>query len=230
MGKDNQPKHRQKARDLHRRSAVRHVYERVLIVCEGEKTEPQYLGEICRELRLSTTHVHVQQGKFGTEPLQVTNYAEHLFRKGDRTKGIEAKSFDRIFVVFDRDQHHTYHAALSRVAELDGQLINDEKKKVNVQAIASVPCFEIWLLLHFEEVHAPLHRADVYDRLMVHMPSYDKGQAGNWDSTKSMLDGALQRALARSELTDAHDGVEPYTDIGRLVQHLLDLKRGGLAS
>lgn len=46
MGKDNQPKHRQAARDLKRRAAVRQPYERLLIVCEGEKTEPQYLREI----------------------------------------------------------------------------------------------------------------------------------------------------------------------------------------
>lgn len=48
MGKDNQAKHRQAARDLKRRAAVRQTYERLLIVCEGEKTEPQYLCEIQR--------------------------------------------------------------------------------------------------------------------------------------------------------------------------------------
>lgn len=46
MGKDGQPKHRQAARELLRRKAQRQPAERLLIVCEGAKTEPLYLGEI----------------------------------------------------------------------------------------------------------------------------------------------------------------------------------------
>ena len=92
MGKDNQPKHRQKERDLRRRAAIRQPYQRLLIVCEGEKTEPQYLDEIRQELRLATAHVQVRPSGFGTEPLQVVEYAEHLFRHGDRAGGIEANS------------------------------------------------------------------------------------------------------------------------------------------
>jgi hypothetical protein len=84
MGKDDQPKHRQKERDLRRRAAIRQPYERLLIVCEGEKTEPQYLDEIRQERRLATAHVQVRPSAFGTEPLQVVEYAEHLFRHGDR--------------------------------------------------------------------------------------------------------------------------------------------------
>jgi hypothetical protein len=59
MGKDNQPKHRQQARDLKRRIAKRAPFERMLIVCEGEKTEPNYIGEIRSELRLSTANVQI---------------------------------------------------------------------------------------------------------------------------------------------------------------------------
>lgn len=220
MGRDNQPKHRQQARDLRRRAAVRQPYERLLIVCEGEKTEPQYLKEICREMRLSTAHVHVQPGAFGTEPLQVVEFAEYLFRQGDRAKGIEARAFDRVFAVFDRDEHRSYHQALAKVAALDGRLINDERKGIPVQAIASVPCFELWLLLHFEHIQAPLQRGEVYGRLRTHLSGYDKGQPGHWVRTRDWLEIATQRAAA----THAHDGDEPYTDMGRLVAMLLNLK------
>jgi len=224
MGQDNQAKHRQKARDLHRRAAVRQAYERLLIVCEGEKTEPHYLGEICAEMRLATAHVHVLHGGFGTEPNQVAEFAEHIFRNGDRIKRIEACAFDRVFVVFDRDQHLTYHQALAKVASLNGRLTNDEHKRIPFEAIASVPCFEFWLLLHFEDVQAPLHRNEVYKRLKVHLPDYDKGQRGQWASTKAWLEIATQRAAARTAATTAHDGHEPFTAMGHLVATLLNLK------
>lgn len=224
MGKDKQPKHRQTERDLRRRSAVRRPYERLLIVCEGEKTEPQYVDEIRQELRLATAHVQVRQGEFGTEPIQVVDYAEHLFRSGDRARGIEAREFDRVIVVFDRDDHLTYHAALAKAAALDGRLANDEKQRIPFEATASVPCFELWLLLHFEEVQAPLHRTEVYARLRGHLPGYDKGQGGHWVDTKHLLDTGTARAGVRAAATTAHDGHEPYTDMHRLVYRLLHLK------
>lgn len=65
MGKDNQPKHRQVARVLQRRAAVRKPYERLLIVCEGEKTEPQYLREIQQAYRLSSTHLRCFTASLG---------------------------------------------------------------------------------------------------------------------------------------------------------------------
>lgn len=224
MGKDNQPKHRQKDRDLRRRSAIRQAYERLLIVCEGEKTEPQYLDEIRQELRLATAHVQVRPGAFGTEPMQVVEYAEHLFRKGDRANSIEAFAFDRVLVVFDRDDHLTYHAALSKAADLNGRLTNDEKQRIPFEAVASVPCFELWLLLHYEDVQAAIHRTEVYERLRAHLLDYDKGQRGYWASTKHLLTQATERAEVRAQFSTAMDGNEPYTGMHQLVHRLLHLK------
>lgn len=224
MGQDHQPKHQQRARSLQRRKAHRQAYERLLIVCEGAKTEPQYLTEICQEQRLSTAHVHVQHSGFGTEALQVVKFAEQLFRHGDRARGLEAKAFDRLYVVFDRDEHPKYHAALACAESLSGRLVNDERASIPVHAIASVPCFELWLLLHFEDVQAPLHRKEVFDRLRVHLPRYDKGQVGQWACTKALLSTAMQRATLRAIATSARDGRETFTDMGRLVQALLTLK------
>ena len=51
MGRENQAKDRQKARDLHRKAAKRQPFARLLIVCEGEKTKPLYLAEIRRAFR-----------------------------------------------------------------------------------------------------------------------------------------------------------------------------------
>ncbi len=165
MGKDGQPKARQKARELRRHAARRQPADRLLIVCEGEKTEPRYLNEIRRELRLPSANIQVQPTAYGTEPLRIVDYAEDLFRNGNRERGISARGFDRVIAVFDRDSHHSYHAALAKAVALNERMINDEGVKVPFDAVVSVPCFELWLLLHFEDVLAPIERGDVYQRL-----------------------------------------------------------------
>ena len=225
MGKDDQPKHRQVARDLRRRTAQRQPADRLLIVCEGEKTEPQYLNEIRQSLRLSSANVQVRPATGGTAPMQVVEYAETLFSKGNRSLGIAARSFDRIVAVFDRDDHSSYHAALDKAASLNERMTNDEKVRVPFDAVASVPCFELWLLLHFEAVLAPLHRDEVVQRLRGHLPSYEKGQPGLWRLTKDIVGTAMQRATALKEAGHtARDGQAPFTGMHGLVDRLLHLK------
>jgi hypothetical protein len=225
MGKDGQPKHRQAARELLRRKAQRQPAERLLIVCEGSKTEPLYLGEIRQQLRLPSANVQVQPAAYGTEPLRIVEYAERLFTEGQRGLGIHARSFDRVVVVFDRDEHHTYHAALQRVAALNGRLENDERIKVPFEAVVSVPCFELWLLLHFEDVFAPLHRDEALARLRVHVAGYTKGQGSHWAVTHERLDVATARAEALLAAGHtAKDGTQPYTNMHELLRRLLHLK------
>jgi RloB-like protein len=225
MGKDGQPKHRQAARELLRRKAQRQPAERLLIVCEGSKTEPLYLCEIRQQLRLPSANVQVQPAAYGTEPLRIVDCGERLLTEGQRGLGIHARSFDRVVVVFDRDEHHTYHAALQRVAALNGRVENDERVKVPFEAVVSVPCFELWLLLHFEDVFAPLHRDVALARLRVHVAGYTKGQGSHWAVTRERLDVATARAEAlQAAGHTAEDGTQPYTNMHALVHRLLHLK------
>jgi len=223
MGKDKQPKARQAAQ-LARKVGKSAGYDRILIVCEGSKTEPLYLREIRSKFRLSTANVEVQHSQFGTTPLQVVEFAEHLFLNGDEDREIPKKGFEQVYVVFDRDDHETYHNALAKAAALNGKLRNDLKQAVKFEAIASVPCFELWLLLHFQNVLAPMHRNAVYHQLRHYLIGYDKGQAGHYAQTCKHLAVATQRAEHLSKLATAHSGVEPYTDMHRLVHLLTMLK------
>ena len=101
MGKDNQPKHRQKLRDISRRAAKRQPYESILIVTEG-LTEANYLNEIRNQCRLSSTNVVALPSAYGTQPIQVVEYAVHLFENGSVEKGIHPSVFDSVYIVFDR--------------------------------------------------------------------------------------------------------------------------------
>ena len=224
MGRDNQPKHRQKARDLRRRGAKTAPYKRILIVCEGKKTEPLYLKEIRQEYRLSTTNVQVWPSASGTDPLTVVEYAAQLFSSGDVAKQIQPRTFDLLFAVVDRDEHTTYCQALTRAKSLDGRLKNDLGDSVSFKVIASVPCFELWLLLHFVDVYVHIHRKKVYSILERYLPGYEKGQGGYWGATKSWLNDAMRRAQAMAIKTTADNGSDPYTDMHLLVSQLIHVK------
>ena len=223
MGKDNTPRVRQAA-ELQRKKANRASYDRILIVSEGSKTEPLYFGEIRQHFRLQTATVQVRPSGFGTQPLQVVEHAEQLFLKGDATKGIAPRAFEQVFAVFDRDDHATYHAALSKAAALNMKLKSELGTAVKFEAISSVPCFELWLLLHFEEVLAPLHRIEVTQRLTQHLATFAKGQAGQFAATRQHLARATERGTHLAAQHNAYDGQQPFTDIYRLVSVLTSLK------
>lgn len=216
MGRDNSPKIRQRAQ-LERKQNQRASYDRVLIVSEGSKTEPLYFKEIKNALRLQTANVEVHPSALGTEPIQVVRYAKNLFMAGDPHRRIRAKAFEKVFAVFDRDDHKSYFDALKLTGSLDGKMRNDVKQPVEFKAVASVPCFELWLLLHYEDIRHPLHRDEVLTRLKQHIAGYDKGAGGSFAATKANLHIASQRARNLAALSTAFNDNEPFTDIVELV-------------
>jgi hypothetical protein len=220
MARDNSPKIRQRAQ-LERKQTQRASYDRILIVSEGSKTEPLYFKEIKNAHRLQTANVEVHPGALGTEPIQVVRYAKQLFEAGDPHKRVRARAFEKVFAIFDRDDHKSYFDALKLAESLDGKLRNDAKQPVEFKAIASVPCFELWLLLHYEDIRHPLHRDEVLTRLKQHIPSYDKGAGGSFSTTRGSLDIASQRARKLAALSTAFDDTEPSTDIVELVALLI---------
>lgn len=96
--------------DLKRKGGKRPTFDRILIVCEGERTEVNYFEEIRQDARLPTVDVRVIKSDIGTEPKQVVESAEQEFAK--------SKRFERVYVVFDRDEHKTYADAISRAEKL----------------------------------------------------------------------------------------------------------------
>lgn len=198
---------------LRRPKPRKRLYDRMLIVCEGAKTEVNYFLAMRRELRIPSADIQVVHSHFGTEPIQIVQSAEELFLK--------TRAFDRVFVVFDRDEHLTYHNALARVTALDCKLKNDNKRAVPFKAIPSVPNFEFWILLHFREVLAFMPRAEVFSELrkQAHYPAYAKNSLTVYSDTKGAIPKATQRAEHLRQLFTAHTGTDPYTDVDILTGH-----------
>jgi len=223
MARDNSPRERQR-KQLERKLNRRASYDRILIVSEGSKTEPNYFREIRTAHRLQTANVEVRPSALGTSSIQVVQYASELFEKGDRYKHIQPRAFEQVYAVFDRDDHPSYFDALNLAASLDGKLRNDNKQPVIFKAIASVPSFELWLLLHYEDIQAPLHRDEVIERLKQYFPGYKKGATDTFLTTRKHLDIAVQRAKGLATRATAYDDPKPFTAIHELVLLLTNLR------
>ena len=208
-----------RATDLARRKSSRAPYDRVLIVCEGSKTEPNYLRELIDCLKLSSANVEVD-GDSGSSPISVVQHAKRRYRE-ERDIG---DAFDRIFCVFDKDTHATYNEAMSACAGFRPSGV--------FQAIPSVPCFEYWLLLHFTYSTRPCTHSGgksacdcLIGELRNYMPGYAKGGKGIFNQVMGQTERAVaysMRALkeARKAGTD-----NPTTRMHELVEYLKQLKR-----
>ncbi len=220
MARDNHPKIR-RANKMKRKLGARKGADRILIVSEGSKTEPNYFNEIRVDLRLSTANIQIMPSDYGTCPLDVATFAHDLFINGDRRRSIEPRSFDKIYSVFDRDDHARYFEALDFVESKNKKIKNDQKLLVEFYAIASIPCFELWLLLHFENYTSVVDRTQVLARLKANFADYKKGYSGCFYRTRAHLEIAKQRALNLACQYSRRECDGPCTDAPYLVDDLL---------
>ena len=221
MGSDDLH-HKRKARrakDLARRKSSRAPYDRVLIVCEGAKTEPNYLRELVDCLKLSSANVEVD-GDSGSSPISVVQHAKRRYRE-ERDKG---DTFDRVFCVFDKDTHTTYNEALSACAGFRPSGV--------FQAKPSVPCFEYWLLLHFTYTTRPYNPSggksaceDVIGELRHYMPGYSKGGKGIFRQVMGQTDQAITYSKRALKAAGKAETDNPTTRMHELVEYLKQLKR-----
>jgi hypothetical protein len=86
---------------------VRQPYDVVLIVCEGQKTEPAYFKGVGATYGLSSANVKVVPSDYGNDPVSVVEYAQEEYRK--------ARDYDRVYCVFDRDGHANFDQAINRI-------------------------------------------------------------------------------------------------------------------
>ena len=196
-----------------RKTPTREPYNRVLIVCEGSKTEPHYIDDIKNRYRLSAANVDVINE--GSAPLTVVNKALDRQTKEQNL----GEKYDDIFCVFDRDEHASYDRACS---------IAKEKK---LKLARSWPCFEFWLLLHFCYTRKPYVRsgnaspADNCVRdLKKHFPNFKKGQHGLFEELEGRLDVAKSNAQRTIDDSRKTNNPNPSAEIHLLVEYLENLK------
>lgn len=168
-----------------RKSNTRKPKQRFLIVCEGEKTEPNYF----RCFRVPKEVLDVKG--VGENPSKLVNSAKEY---------AESEDYDQVWCVFDRDdwQKQDFNNAI-RNAEDQG-----------FKVAYSNEAFELWYVLHFEFLNTGIPRKDYMkklDKLLGH--KYQK----NSESIYEELLDKQENAIKNSErLINHYQAVKPVDD------------------
>lgn len=198
---------------LGRKIGGRDAKKRVVVVCEGLKTEPDYLRLINKRSRKALVELEIIDEP-ATSPKQLVERACQILseskREARRTKDPNSK-VNEIWCVFDVDEH---------------PLLRESQKQASDNGISvaiSNPCIEIWFLLHFSDQTANIHRDTARRSLEVHIPGYAK-KFKDISSLEGRYEQAKKRAL---DLQSKHEGDEthfpdnnPSTDVWKLVDSL----------
>lgn len=207
-----------KASELARRKARREPYAKVLIVCEGEKTEPQYFNGLKDHYGLHSANVEVC-GDCGSDPLSIIGHARQRYRE-EKDVG---DAFDRVYCVFDKDAHANYMQGIDAIRSATPQGV--------YIPINSIPCFEYWLLLHFKYTTRPYDPLpgnsacnQVLAELRSYMPGYTKGNNDTFSALIGRLDFARDNAERALVAGEANHTDNLTTHVHELVEFLQNIK------
>lgn len=182
-----------------RKENTKKTKRKVLIVCEGARTEPNYF----KSFRAQKECIIVGSG---SNTVSVVQHALKEMAKED---------YSEVWCVFDRDSFpkQRVHRAL--------QLAQQN----NIKCAFSNESFELWYVLHFEYLDTQISRADYCSKLSNHLKTkYEK----NNSSIYSLLLTKQSEAIARAkklEKTMLFPGAcpvaaYPYTNVYKLVEKL----------
>lgn len=185
-----------------RRPPFREPRLRLLVVCGGECTEPDYFRGLKGHLRNPAVQVKVKAK--GRSPEDLVRYARSIAPK-------DADEFDEVWCVVDSDEYDLESAAVLAV-------------RLNVRLAVSNPCFELWLLLHHQDHTAHLCDAKaVLRQLTLRVPGYQKNGLRFID-----FEAGLPDAICRAERLDPTGnghGRNPSSGVWQLVRLMVEGSR-----
>ena len=201
-----------------RLSRQRPLGRRILIACEGEKTEYGYFEDIRKSLRMEPNKIIVLKPE-ASDPLGIVKQAleERTYRQQEK----EWDEDDVAWAVFDGDEHKAHNIENWRQA----LQIAQEK---GIHLAISNPNFEYWYLLHYQDQAGYLTRQQAKRLLKTHVPKYEKSDVFYQEELQSRTEAAIIRAkqAAHQALADA---LEPYSNpctyVWELVELILSLQK-----
>ena len=166
---------------------------RMLVLCEGQCTEPEYLHELRRKLRIPEQNLMI------VCPPEAPNTPREMVEEAKRRKRDKQDAFDQVWCVFDVE------AKLDQ-KNRDG-LLDALRSARDAQILIAMsnPCFEIWLLWHNSDQSAWIASHAVQRRCEELGLTHGKGGKHIRDA-ESLLRDSYQDARNRaSSVDEAHD-------------------------
>jgi hypothetical protein len=182
----------QRRRDYGRRVETRYLRDRILILCEGKETEPNYF----RKFPLNVELVEINVRGTGANTLSLV---EDAIRRGQEAVK-NGKPYNQIWCVFDRDSFPSGN--FNRAFK-----VADENR---IHIAYSNQCFELWYILHYHFNDAAIDRHEYARRLTRFMGrKYCKNDANIYDLLKGRQADAIRNA---KELLDRYNPCNPEKD------------------
>ncbi|MEA5597988.1 RloB family protein [Rivularia sp. UHCC 0363] len=183
-----------------RKVETREVRQSFLIVCEGEKTEPNYF----RSFRVPKNVVEIDVQGFGENPSRIVKIAKELSKQED---------YDQVWCVFDRDDFpkEDFNNAIKNAADK------------GIQVAYSNEAFELWYVLHFEFLNTGIPRSAYLKKLKSLLGNkYKKNSETIYDELFNKQPTAIKNAATLLKQYDPYNPVEnnPSTTVHLLVQEL----------
>jgi hypothetical protein len=177
-----------------RKVNTREVRQRFLIVCEGEKTEPNYF----KSFRVPKNVIDVKG--VGENP-------SNLVESARRYNSLE--DYDQVWCVFDRDNW--------KPQDFNNAIQNAEHQ--NFKVAYSNEAFELWYVLHFEFLNTGIPRTDYCHKLTNLMgKKYKKNSEHIYDELIDKQDIAIKNSR---RLLQQYDPQIPVKDNPSTTVHLL---------
>ena len=175
-----------------------------VIAVEGEKTGAQYFS------LFENTRVHVQVLPTGSEGLSAPKHVLERLVKFEEQYDLGPE--DERWLVADIDrQRGQFLDEVTQVARESGYGL----------AISN-PCFELWLLLHFQEAdQADTNCAAVVERLRPYTGGHNKAKINLEPYTQATIREAIARAKAMEGERDTRWPAFPGTHVFKVVEKLL---------
>ena len=144
-----------------RKSEILNQRKAFLIACEGECTEPNYINSLVRQEKLNKniaegTLVKIARHQH-SDPLGVFKDLMAVPNKDD---------FDECWIVIDRDEIELAGKGVGGHSKDNFDNAIKECNKNKVKIACSNPCFELWIVLHFEYRDATCSRDDIQSKAL----------------------------------------------------------------
>lgn len=196
-------------KSLRRQPARLKAKSRILIVCEGRVTEPGYFRGLIKDEEIRLVDVVVDDR--GGVPKTLVERAVEMKKEARRQAKLardEDLAYDEIWCVFDVDEHPNINAALQQATAHQ------------ISVAMSNPCFELWLLLHFEECNGWIHRDAAHSTCGKYIVGYKKRV--DYSDLRDLVSAASRRASRLQEWQDKRGNARgnPYTTVHVLVDRL----------
>lgn len=188
-----------------------------ILFCEGSTEEAYFdLFKCSIEKSSKYNNLIIEITNAGGNAQRVLNYANELL--ANEGNNIKFKNYER-YLVYDCDAPEKIEEVIKKSKESS----NDYK------LLISNPCFEIWLLMHYENVNQRLSKYEIGIRLKERMnvKAYSKGSeghirkiVGNGERVNLAIDNAKKLAIKYDNLKMEKDIklMNPYTTVHELME------------